>query len=130
MPESKTESKRKRNVWELIDGPGVKVDRFSLDNADAVAMMENLAAQPKVRTRVPREAKDPVDAFVSPILNSVRINILKGVSVELPEQLAQIIEDSYYQSEKALAPKVTNPFSGKVSEARMDLKTDAEVAQL
>ena len=84
-------AKKEKNIWELIDGPGVKVDRFAPDNADAVRMMENLASQPKVRTRVPREAKEPVDAFISPIMNSVRINIRKGIAVELPEQVADMI---------------------------------------
>lgn len=126
----KEKPKKSKNIWEAIDGPGVKVDRFSPDNADAVRMMENLASQPKVRTRIPREPKEPIDAVASPILDSVRINIRKGVSVDLPEQIADMIEDSYYQTDRAMAPKIVNPFSGKVSEARMDLKSDAEVAQL
>lgn len=132
MSKIKSESagEYKGNLWEAIDGSGIKCDRFAPDNVDATNMMLNLMSQPKVRTRVPREAKEPVDAFISPVLNSLRINIRKGVAVDLPEQLAQLIEDSYYQSEKALAPKVANPFTGKLSEARMDLKTDAEVAQL
>ena len=123
-------AKKEKNIWELIDSPGVKVDRFAPDNADAVRMMENLASQPKVRTRVPREAKEPIDAFISPIINSVRINIRKGIAVELPEQVADMIEDSYYKSERALEPTVTNPFSGKQSPGRVDMKSDAELAGL
>lgn len=120
----------KGNLWEAIDGPGVKCDRFSMDNGDAVRMMHNLMSQPKVRTRVPREAKEPINAFISPVLNSLRINIRKGVSVDLPEQLAELIEDSYYASEKAISPIQTNPFTGRQNQARLDMKSDAEVAML
>lgn len=122
--------KTSKQPWELIDGPGVKVDRFSPDNEDAMRMMANLASQPKIRTRIPREPKEPIDAVASPILNGVRINILKGIAVELPQQVADLIEDSYYATEKAMSPQQRNPFSGKINEARMDLKSDAEVAQL
>jgi hypothetical protein len=124
---SKTKEKQ---IWELIDSPGVKVDRFSPDNDDAVRMMQNLASQDVIRTRIPREAKEPVDAIATVILDSVRINILKGVSVSLPVQIADTIEDAYYKTEKALAPQIRNPFSGQMVEARMDKKSDTEVAQL
>lgn len=127
MPKQKEENKK--NFWELIDGPGVKVDRFSPDNEDAMRMMQNLASQPKIRTRIPREKNEPIDAIASPILDSLRVNIRKGVSVEIPEQIADLIETAYYKTEQALAPKITNPFSGKESEARMDLKSDAEVSK-
>ena len=130
VTETKKTVESKRPLWEALDGPGVKCDRFSPDNADAVRMMQFLMTQPKVRTRVPREAKEPIDACATVILNSLRINIRKGVSVDLPEEVSNIIEESYYATEKALAPKITNPFSGKVSEARVDLKSDAEAAQL
>ena len=117
-------------IWERIDSPGVKVDKFSPDNEDAVNMMNNLVSQPRVRTRIPREPKEPIDAIATVILDSVRINIRKGVSVELPEQVVNIIEDSYFQTEKAISPKIKNPFSGREVAARMDEKSDAEVAQL
>ena len=118
---------RKKHIWEAIDGPGVKVDKFSPDNEDAVRMMENLASQEKVRTRIPRDAKEPVDSFHTVILDSVRINILKGVSVNLPEQVADVIEDAFYKTDQALAPTGVNPFSGKTVNMRMDLKTDADM---
>lgn len=127
MPRQK---ENKLNIWELIDGPGVRVDRFSPDNADAIRMMEHLASQEKIRTRVPREPKEAVDAVASPVMNGVRINILKGVSVNLPEDVANLIEKSYYDTDKAMSPKIKNVFSGKESEARLDLKSDAEMAQL
>lgn len=120
----------RKHIWELIDGPGVKVDRFSPDNDDAVRMMENLAAQPKVRTRVSREAKEPQGSFATVILDSVRINILKGIAVDLPEQVSNEIEKSQYQTEQAMSPIINNPFSGKPTHMRMDEKSDAEVAQL
>lgn len=121
---------KKVEYWQRIDGLGVRVDKYSPDNQDAVRMMDNLASQPRIRTRVPREAKEAVDAVATVIQDSVRINILKGVAVDLPEQISDIIEQSYYATEKAMSPKQKNPFSGQENEARMDLKSDAEVAQL
>lgn len=113
-----------------IDGPGVKCDRAPI-GSDADRMLRALAAQPKVRTRIPREAKEPVDAVASPVMNGLRINIRKGVSVELPEQVAALLEDSYYQTEKAYTETMTtNPFTGVKSNARWDLKSDKDQAAL
>lgn len=111
-----------------IDVPGVKCDRVS-PGSDAERMLQALASQPKVRTRIPREAKEPIDAVASPIMNGLRINIRKGISVDLPEQVAKLIEDSYFQTEQATdAATVTNLMSGRTSNARIDLKSDAEQA--
>lgn len=127
MPKLKAVEKPVEQRKLSIDGPGVKVDRFSPDNEDAYRMLVNLSEQPKIRTRIPREPKEPIDACATVILDSLRINIRKGVSVDLPEQIADIIEDSYYQTEAAMAPKIKNPFSGASTEARLDMKSDTEM---
>lgn len=111
-------------LWTEIDSKGVNCNRYQ-PGSDAELMMWNLAAQSKVRTRIPREAKEPANAFATVILNGLRINILKGVSVDLPEQVAQVIEDSYYATEKALEGQ-----SAHTGAARMDMKNDTDLQKL
>jgi hypothetical protein len=111
-------------LWTEIDSKGVNCNRYQ-PGSDAEVMMWNLAPQPKVRTRIPREGKEPADAYATVVLNGLRINILKGVMVELPEQVAEIIEDSYYRTERALEGQ-----SVHTGPARMDLKSNDVLAQL
>lgn len=119
----------KKKVYS-IDGPGVKCDKVD-PGSDAERMLIALSEQPKVRTRVPREAKEPVDVVASPILDGLRINIRKGVSVELPEQVAEMIEKSYYDTERAInEAKTINPNTGKATNARIDLKSATDQNQL
>lgn len=113
-----------------IDCPGVICDRVPV-GSKAYSMLANLASQKRVRTRIPREAKEPQGAFATVILNGLRVNILKGVSVEIPSQIADIIDDSYYQTEKAINDtKVKNPFTGKESNARVDMKSEEDQVSL
>ena len=128
-PSKEKSSSDYRIKWTAIDGPGVRCDRYQ-PGSDAEKFMENLVVQQKVRTRIPREAKEPIDAFATIIQNGLRINVRKGVVVELPEQIDGIIQDSYYATEKAERPIQNNPFTGKPNEARMDLKSDSEINQL
>lgn len=109
-----------------IDGDGVKCDRVSV-GSKADSMLQALALTPKVRTRIPREAKEPQGAFATVILNGLRINILKGVSVNLPQQVADVIDKSYYDTEKAInESKIVNPFTGKASNARVDMQSETD----
>jgi len=64
----------------------------------AAKMKEHLAAQPKVRILIPLETGEKKGATVSVILNGYRQNIMKGVYVEVPEQIADVIMDSQKQS--------------------------------
>ena len=109
-----------------IDCAGVKCDRAA-SGSKAEIMLRSLAKQPRVRTRIPKDKSEGANAFASVILNGLRINILKGVSVELPQQVVDVIEESYYKTQKALDDfQVTNPFTGRKTNARIDLQSDAD----
>jgi hypothetical protein len=58
-------------------------------------------------------------------LNGLRVNILKGVTVELPEQIADQIEKSYYATEKALEGNHER-LSGGFGATRTDLMSEGE----
>ena len=113
-----------------IDGPGVKCDRCQ-PGGTAYNHLVYLASLPKIRTRIPREGKEPIDAVHTVIVNDLRINIRKGVTVELPTDVVEIIENAFYGEQNAREKAVTiNPFTGKSSNALIDMKTDAEKAGL
>lgn len=129
-PAPVAEVKTSEPVQVSIDSPGMKCDRATPGSA-AERMLIHLAAQPKVRTRLPREPKEPDGAFATVILNGLRINILKGVNVEFPQQVSDIIDQSFYATEKAVNDAtVTNPFTGKESNARLDKKDVSDQAVL
>lgn len=113
-----------------IDGPGVKCDRVQPDSFGEKQLIY-FASLPKVRTRIPREAKEPIDAVHTVIVNDLRINIRKGVNVELPTDVVDMIEKAFYDTDQAIDnAKTRNPFTGKESNARIDMKTAAEQQQL
>ena len=81
--------------------------------------------------RIPREAKEPQGAFHDVIQNGLHIFILKGVSVEVPSRIDEILAKSYFDTEKALNDTVvTNPFTGVKTNARVDLQSEENKAAL
>lgn len=64
----------------------------------AEAMKLKLMAQPKVRIFVPLEGKEKLGVTISVILNGYRLNVPKGVYIDVPEQVAEVIADSLNQS--------------------------------
>ena len=65
-------------------------------------MKDNLSKQPKVSIIIPLEKGESKNAVETVILNGYRLNIKKGVYVEVPKQVADIIKDSYQQTEQAI----------------------------
>lgn len=133
MKEKETQKQEVKEVKKVgfaaqpsIDGPGVKCDRAQ-PGGTAEKHLIYLASLPKIRTRIPREAKEPVNAIHTVIVNDLRINIRKGVTVELPTDIVEIIEKAFYDTEKAIdGAKTTNPFTGRESNARIDMKSESE----
>lgn len=64
-------------------------------------MKEALDKQKKKEVFIPLEGKEPVGAVETVIINGYRFDIMKGVKVEVPEQVADILHDSMYQTQKA-----------------------------
>jgi hypothetical protein len=63
----------------------------------------HFAKQPKKSIMIPREKSDPVGAYETVQINGYTFQITKGVYVEVPEQIAQIIMESQQQTEQAIA---------------------------
>lgn len=70
-------------------------------NSKAARMKEKLSKQNKVRILIPLDG-DKFGATTPVTLNGYRMNILKGIYVEVPMQVADIIADSQQQTLKAL----------------------------
>lgn len=58
-------------------------------------MKEKLWRQPLVQFMIPLGFGEKRGAFESVILNGYRLNIMKGVMVEIPKQVAEILANSY-----------------------------------
>jgi hypothetical protein len=61
-----------------------------------------LDAQPKVRIIIPKEAKESEGSFETVQINGYTLQIRKGVYVEVPQQVADIIMSSNHQINQAL----------------------------
>lgn len=64
-------------------------------------MKEMLSKQPKVRIYVPLEGKEVPGTQLPVTLNGYRVNVPKGMYVDVPQQVADIIMESLNQTELA-----------------------------
>ena len=81
---------------------GVKVERFGA-GSKAERMARFLAPQPKVRTIIGLEGKEKKGVAIEPVtLNGLRFNILKGYFINIPEDVAKLLEDSHQATRSAL----------------------------
>jgi len=89
---SENEAKNDKSVvGEVISRPLTKLE----------IIKAKLASQPRVRIIIPKGDKDPEGAFETVQINGYTTQIKKGVYVEVPEQIAQIIMDSNNQINEA-----------------------------
>lgn len=68
----------------------------------AAIMKEKLSHQPKVKIYIPLGIGEKFGGTLSVILNGYRMNILKGIYVDVPKQVADIVIESQKQTVKAL----------------------------
>ena len=68
----------------------------------AATMKKKLSRQPRVKIYVPLEMGEKFGGTLSVILNGYRMNILKGLYVDVPKQVADVIMESRKQTVKAL----------------------------
>lgn len=68
-------------------------------------MKSLLAAQSKVRVLVPLESGEKLGEFLPVSINGYRLNVPKGVYVDVPQSVADIISESYniYEHNSATA---------------------------
>lgn len=68
----------------------------------AAKMKEILSKQPKVRVLIPLEPGEKRGSTESVTLNGYRLNIQKGVYVDVPQQVADVLSNSLNQTIEAL----------------------------
>ena len=100
-------AKQVRDAIAKIDNEAVKVissSPYSISpGSDAAARLFYLAEQKKVPTLIPLENSEKAgNSSLSIIGNGLRINVLKGIPTEVPEDIGRDIRDSYYQTQQAL----------------------------
>lgn len=113
-----------------VDNEYVRVDRFPI-GGDEERMYQHLSSQPKVSFFIPLNQGETKGAVASPQVNGLRVNIRKGVMVELPKQLAEHMAESLNLTIEAQeSPTVTNVLTGQTKNARLDKQSEADQAAL
>jgi len=101
------------NYWESLNYKDPKtgvnlVLAYRPSGEKAVRMSKVLAEQPKVMTILPCEDGEIAGrAVCQKTINGFRVDIVKGVYVEIPKQLADEIQRSHRDTIKAYDQKVT-----------------------
>lgn len=67
----------------------------------AERMKTHLAKQPKVTMYLPLEGKEKPGILYPVNLNGYRLNIPKGVYVDIPQQVADLLKESFLQTQEA-----------------------------
>ena len=116
-----------------FNGPGINHDRFPKGGSEEI-MFNHLASQPLVSTLIPMQDTEKEGAFHTVILNNLRINILKGAPngkmPQVPQQVAETIAESFYQTARASQPLIKNPFSGEEKSANLASQSESDKARL
>ncbi len=76
-----------------------QVEQVHMDKQER--MKKNLDSQPKVRIYMPLEGQEKAGTLHPVVLNGYRINVPKGVYIDLPQQVADIVKKSLEQTEAA-----------------------------
>lgn len=88
-----------------------------------------LCNQPKKIAYIPLEAGDvpgTTSAIKQFCYNRIRINVVKGVSVEMPQSLAEYIEEIEAVKRSVMNVKTKDLNTGGMREARLDLLSEAQ----
>ena len=72
-----------------------------LHKSKAQKMKENLESQPKIRFFIPLAMGEKKGAYETVNLNGYGLKIAKGMYVDLPTQVADVLAESYGQTEQA-----------------------------
>ena len=120
----------KRKHEKTFNAVGINHEPFS-PGGKAQLMFDNLCEQPRKPLFVPFLIGEKYGAVADICLNGLKINILKGVYVEVPQQVAEIMMESLNQT--AMAPdmlKTFNKQAGEYRSAKLDLRDDAHRSRL
>ena len=84
-----------------LEMDGVKVRRPQ-PNSPAANQLHYFAEQEKIRYRLPRNAGEPRGSYETFIVNDLMITVEKGVSVTLPEDIAEGFDKSQAITDNAI----------------------------
>jgi len=84
-----------------VIGLGVEEGHIPIGSKEEI-MKKCLEAQTKVRLIIPLEQGESYGATHPVIINGYRLNIKKGMYVDVPEQVAEMIEESQRQTQRAI----------------------------
>jgi len=86
------EESQSENTVDKIEGVSSS-DKAYLNKADR--MKKHLDSQPKVKFLIPLTPGEKEGAAQTVILNGYRMDIKKGVMVDVPQQVAELLAESY-----------------------------------
>jgi len=99
--DDEVKEKEEEVVVRVVNDIGVKEEHVPI-GSKAEAMKKELSLQPKVRILIPRGQNERMGTTQSVILNGYRLNIMKGVYVNVPKQIADIIMEENNQTIAAI----------------------------
>ena len=120
----------KRNHAKTFNAFGINHEPFS-PGGKTELMFDNLCEQTKKPLFVPFLIGEKTGAIADVCLNGLKINILKGIYVEVPQQIAEIMMESLNQT--AAAPdnlQTWNKQAGEFRSAKLDLRDESHRARL
>ena len=129
VPPKEGEEAPRASRNEGFDVPG-KLNHEPFDKGGkAEATYKAFCEAPKKATFIPLEPSDVPGEYSSIeqfTFNRLRINMVKGVSVEVPEPLALHIEEMQAARRRAARPKTRDLIRGGMRDARLDLLSDSQ----
>ena len=119
-----------RTHKKTFNAPGINHEPFD-PGGKAEIMFNSLCEQPKKPLFIPYEIGERRGTIQSPQLNGLRINILKGMYVEVPQQVAELVMESLQQTAAATDELMTfNREAGEYRNAKLDLRSEAHKSRL
>ena len=106
-PSKKKGSVKSEDEADDMIGDLIEDRRYQL-RPKAVATREHLASQPLVQTMIPRGENEPKDAVQSYSINGFGFYIRKGVFQKVPQQIANMISDTFGQDARVVADHPKN----------------------
>ena len=100
--------------------------------AKAFDMATVISGQPKVTTIVPLRDDEAIGgAFHTWQENGFKVHVLKGVAVQLPQQVAKAITDEYTATARATREvQVRNPITNELVNMNLEQKSEQDRAYL
>jgi len=125
-PEGKYCSYCRRNHEKSFDDFGINHEAFPR-GGKAEAMFNFLVERPKKPAIYPFAIGEKVGAVATLQRNGLKINVLKGVVINVPDEIADAIAESQQQNIMATETvKIYNKSLGKFSNPKIELKSQLE----